>query len=194
MNKKERIMKATLKELSEKGFEKSRLQDIADKAGVGKGTLYLYFKDKEELYISSMEYLMQQWYANAQKVIDKETDAETKINEYFDVTLKGIVKNRSFAKIIMREMPSFLLKVKTRDDHGPIKMYKLRSSQIAEVIEQGKREGAFMDMDTEIAAGIVIGSLNTFMMQYIIFSDKFTEEIFNKYKYVIINMLKKGEQ
>ena len=44
------IVDAALVEFSAKGFAAARLEDIATRAGVGKGTIYLYFKDKEELF------------------------------------------------------------------------------------------------------------------------------------------------
>ena len=44
------IVDAALVEFSAKGFAAARLEDIAARAGVGKGTIYLYFKDKEELF------------------------------------------------------------------------------------------------------------------------------------------------
>jgi AcrR family transcriptional regulator len=47
---KERILKVALKVFSEKGYYETRMEDIADDLGVSKRTLYLYFKNKEELF------------------------------------------------------------------------------------------------------------------------------------------------
>src|SRR3990170_738491 len=44
------ICTAALEVFAEKGFAAARLEEIARRAGVSKGTLYLYFKDKEELF------------------------------------------------------------------------------------------------------------------------------------------------
>src|SRR5262252_8416238 len=44
------ILKAALDEFSERGFAAARLDDVARRAGVAKGTIYLYFKDKEALF------------------------------------------------------------------------------------------------------------------------------------------------
>ena len=48
--RKEAIIDASLVEFSAKGFDAARLEDIAARAGVGKGTIYLYFADKEALF------------------------------------------------------------------------------------------------------------------------------------------------
>ncbi len=44
------ILAAALKEFSARGFAAARLDDIADAAGIAKGTIYLYFRDKEALF------------------------------------------------------------------------------------------------------------------------------------------------
>jgi AcrR family transcriptional regulator len=49
-DRREEILQAALEEFSAHGFEAARLDDMARRAGVAKGTIYLYFKDKEELF------------------------------------------------------------------------------------------------------------------------------------------------
>ena len=52
MDKKEKenkLMEKALKLFTEKGVNNTSIQDIADEAGVGKGTFYLYFKDKYDI-------------------------------------------------------------------------------------------------------------------------------------------------
>jgi AcrR family transcriptional regulator len=48
--KREAILAAALDEFSQRGFEAARLDDVAKRAGVAKGTIYLYFRDKEALF------------------------------------------------------------------------------------------------------------------------------------------------
>ena len=48
--RREAILDAALTVFAERGFEAARLDDVAARAGVAKGTLYLYFKDKEALF------------------------------------------------------------------------------------------------------------------------------------------------
>jgi len=51
-NKRRLIVQTAVKLFSEQPFHKVRLDDVAEAAGVGKGTVYIYFKNKEELYYS----------------------------------------------------------------------------------------------------------------------------------------------
>jgi len=48
--RREAILAAALDEFSSRGFEAARLEDVARRAGVAKGTIYLYFRDKENLF------------------------------------------------------------------------------------------------------------------------------------------------
>jgi AcrR family transcriptional regulator len=48
--RREAILTAALDEFSERGFAATRLEDVARRAGVAKGTIYLYFRDKESLF------------------------------------------------------------------------------------------------------------------------------------------------
>jgi TetR/AcrR family fatty acid metabolism transcriptional regulator len=60
MRTKERIIKAALDLFSKKGFTNVSMDEIKDKAGVAKGTLYYYFKDKMELFNSACNYFSDQ--------------------------------------------------------------------------------------------------------------------------------------
>jgi AcrR family transcriptional regulator len=51
-NKRKLIVQTASRLFAEQPFHKVRLDDVADAAGVGKGTVYIYFKNKEELYYS----------------------------------------------------------------------------------------------------------------------------------------------
>src|SRR5882672_3654440 len=48
--RREAILAAALEEFSARGFEATRLDDVARRAGIAKGTIYLYFRDKDSLF------------------------------------------------------------------------------------------------------------------------------------------------
>ena len=50
MNKKEQILYAALDVFAKQGLEKGKIADIAKQAGIGKGTVYEYFKSKDEIF------------------------------------------------------------------------------------------------------------------------------------------------
>lgn len=58
-DRKAQILNAAETVLTKKGFEKTRMDDIAKETGLGKGTLYLYFKSKEELIVATIGRIFQ---------------------------------------------------------------------------------------------------------------------------------------
>ena len=56
--KRQFIMQAALKIFSRKGYSPTALEEIAQEAGIAKGTLYLYFKDKEDLICSTLMFVL----------------------------------------------------------------------------------------------------------------------------------------
>ncbi len=59
MDKRRRILEATLKLFHQKGYSPVTLEEIAHEAGLAKGTLYLYFRDKEDLFASAVRHVLQ---------------------------------------------------------------------------------------------------------------------------------------
>lgn len=58
-DKKIKILKVAETVFAEKGFHATKVEDIANLAGVAKGTVYLYFKSKEQLFFSTIKFMIQ---------------------------------------------------------------------------------------------------------------------------------------
>ncbi|MEP0814669.1 MAG: TetR/AcrR family transcriptional regulator [bacterium] len=59
MTTRQKILFAAAHVFSQKDFYQTKLEEVAEAAGLGKGTIYLYFKDKTELFISAVEFMHQ---------------------------------------------------------------------------------------------------------------------------------------
>ncbi len=79
------IMSAARKILSEKGFEKSTMEDIANEAELSPGTLYLYFKKKNDLFASLTIRVLQYLNKKLEDIINNTLDTEQKIASLKDV-------------------------------------------------------------------------------------------------------------
>ena len=67
------ILEAARKVFAMKGFNEATVDDIADAAGVAKGTVYLYYRSKRELYLAALKFGIQQMYA----ALDDQLKAES---------------------------------------------------------------------------------------------------------------------
>ena len=77
--KRQQILEASVRVIAENGYYKSRISSIAKKAGVADGTIYLYFKNKEDLLISLFEDIMGTFVAAAEHVINSEEAAAAQL-------------------------------------------------------------------------------------------------------------------
>jgi AcrR family transcriptional regulator len=83
--RRQQIMVAAKRVFSEKGFNKATMEDIAQEAELSPGTLYLYFKNKEELYASLSLRILQYLLLRVEHVIEeKDADTEGKIKLLMD--------------------------------------------------------------------------------------------------------------
>ena len=71
--RREAILDAALSEFTTEGYARARMEDIARRAGVAKGTLFLYFKDKEGLFIGLAESALLPLHARAQEIMADDT-------------------------------------------------------------------------------------------------------------------------
>ena len=56
---KEKIVQAAIESFTQTGFDRTKMEDIAKRLGLSKGTIYLYFKSKEDLFLAICEYNIQ---------------------------------------------------------------------------------------------------------------------------------------
>lgn len=102
-DKKMRILQAAVKVFSENGFHEAKMEKIAEVADVGKGTVYEYFKSKEELFIEMFkvgsDYYMQQ----VNDEVNTASSAEEKLLKVMELHFRFMQENRDLARLIMQE-------------------------------------------------------------------------------------------
>lgn len=162
--KRERILKGALKAFAKKGFYNTRISEIASEAGVADGTIYLYFKNKDDLLISLFEDRME-W------IIDRlETELRaveggvlTRLNAFVELHFRLSVENRELAEFITVEL---------RQSAKFVKEYKnpkftdyLRILQ--NLIEEGQNEGIFRtDLDSRLVGRALFGALDEVLLHF----------------------------
>ena len=79
-------MQSAMENFSKKGFDRTRMEDIAAAAGIAKGTLYLYFKDKEGLFYAICDHNLEELRNQLSRLFNRKEnillDAERFSDEY----------------------------------------------------------------------------------------------------------------
>jgi TetR/AcrR family fatty acid metabolism transcriptional regulator len=99
-NKHQKILQAAIKVFSEKGFYNSRVSEIAKEANVADGTIYLYFKNKDDILISLFEEEFGKVVRNMRAELSREKDALQKIKR-FAITHLSIVSHHPHLAEVM---------------------------------------------------------------------------------------------
>lgn len=100
---KERILEAALEVFSLKGFHSATTDEIAERAGVGKGTLYRYFTTKEKLFEELVQLRLDELEARAASIIHGHDDVLTMISKYIQVYFEFFDRNQHLYRLIVRE-------------------------------------------------------------------------------------------
>ncbi len=167
-NKRQKIIKAAVKVFAEKGFYNSRVSEIAREANVADGTIYLYFKNKDDVLISLFEEEFGQIVENMRKELEKEKDALQKIRQFAIMHLSIVAKQQKLAEVLGVEVRQSTKFMKEYVNQPFIEYLNL----IRSVIIAGQESGLIRkDLTPGIMKRAIFGALDE-MARYWVLSSK----------------------
>jgi AcrR family transcriptional regulator len=103
------ILAAALKEFSSRGFAAARLDDVADQAGIAKGTIYLYFRDKEALFQDLIRSEMSPVVATLETALAVDLPVRVVAERAVELFVREIygTSRREIIRLILSEGPRF---------------------------------------------------------------------------------------
>ncbi|MEJ2038853.1 MAG: TetR/AcrR family transcriptional regulator [Desulfosarcinaceae bacterium] len=132
-----RILDAAIRVFAEQGFHQSTVSQIAKEAGVADGTIYLYFKNKDDILVQFYEFKTKQVFKRFREAVDQADTAVEKLRNLIRVHLEEFQKDPSMAIVYQVET-----RQQRRMAEQPIKeMSKMYRDIIAELVEMGQEEG-----------------------------------------------------
>ncbi len=175
------------------GYEKATIQDIAKEAQYATGTVYLYFKDKESLYL----YLVEEKIASIMSICREETakvdDATRKLEIYIKETLNFFEKNRDFFRIFVLEKSKHQWTIDRKLSKSPALTNKLKL--VAELIKTSQDQGVIRkDLNAEQVADILMAILSTIIFGWLNGEMKETAHLSDMAEYVADIFLKGVKQ
>jgi AcrR family transcriptional regulator len=81
---KEKIIQAAIESFAQTGYDRTKMEDIAKRLSLSKGTIYLYFKSKEDLFLAICEYNMQQGNKEDAGLFVKKENVATDAEQIYD--------------------------------------------------------------------------------------------------------------
>src|SRR3954452_24981323 len=95
------IQEATLRVIARKGMSAATMQEIAEEAGVAKGTLYLYFRDRNELVEKTFENAIQQLHAKVDAALAEALPFEEKLRAVMRAKIAFFRDNDEFFRLYL---------------------------------------------------------------------------------------------
>ena len=148
---------------SKNGFFKTSMAEIATAAQFAMGTVYRFFKSKEEIYISIVEAKVEELAELLDKAIAKEKSSGDKLNAFIQVKLAYADRNRDFFRIYVSEWSGFEWTIKSAFGERVWKLYMAQVDLVADLIRQGIRRKEFRKIDPKDGAFALHGMLNSTM-------------------------------
>jgi len=163
-DKRARILDSALRVFADKGFFGAKVSDIAAEAGVADGTIYLYFKSKDDLLICLFEAQMTIITAELTSAMAGATDAPDKLRRFVRAYMKLVESNRRGAEVIAIELRQSAKFMKEYSNVRFTEFLKLTAS----VIDEGQRAGAFRaDVPAPVAARALFGMLDELALMWV---------------------------
>jgi len=189
MNKKELIRQSATKIIAAEGFSKTKIQEIADDAEIAVGTVYIYFKSKDEI----LDYIFESQHKRINQY-SKELDQEDippleKIKKILKISLRGATGQPKSSQGIVSRRAGGSLKTNCKgmknDSFGVPEIFQ-------KMLNDSKRKGQIRDIDTEIFGSIIffVGRETAYMLQVKGEKDKYYQA-FEELITFIINGIKK---
>ncbi|WP_026886051.1 TetR/AcrR family transcriptional regulator [Clostridium beijerinckii] len=159
-NKENEILAAAIDIFFKKGFSGTNMQDIADKAQIGKGTIYEYFRSKDDLFVQALKYDHRNFTMNANQKISQEESFLKKLGKLIELTEHAIIERAGRISYYITNEISELNPEAKRDLEDFIKDIKRNGRSITyNILKQGIEEGEVIDtgMDIDFATNVIGG-------------------------------------
>jgi TetR/AcrR family fatty acid metabolism transcriptional regulator len=140
-DKRARIMDAAIKVFAERGFHIATVAEIAKAAGVADGTIYLYFKGKDDLLLRLFDEKMTQLLAEARAGLEREPGGPQKLHRFIQLHLSLVERNPELAQVLIVELRQSAQFLKAADRNKLAAYVDL----IAEVVKSGQEKGEFIE-------------------------------------------------
>jgi TetR/AcrR family transcriptional regulator len=141
-NTEEKILTAAQSVFIKKGMDGSRMQEIADEAGINKALLHYYFRSKQKLFEAIFSTVFNQIFPDIRNLLYSEKPFVEKLSVFIEKYIDLLLKHPFLPSFILKEInrdPEFLATIMKKQGINP--------SEIVELIDQEMKNGKIRKMD-----------------------------------------------
>ncbi|GEL07168.1 TetR/AcrR family transcriptional regulator [Salisediminibacterium halotolerans] len=160
----DQIIDAAVKVIAENGYHHSQVSKIAREAGVADGTIYLYFKNKEDILISMFEEKMGRFVEKIQERLNGVENTEEKMRILIEMHFSQLEHDHDMAIVTQLELRQSNIAIR----HKVNEVLKGYLTLVDELLQEGIETGFFdPQMDRRIARQMIFGALDEIVTNWV---------------------------
>jgi TetR/AcrR family fatty acid metabolism transcriptional regulator len=164
-DKRQRILQAAAKVFARKGYFAARVSEIAKRASVADGTIYLYFRGKEDILVSLFDEVMSVHLDRVRRELTGVAGAPARLRAIASEHLRALGENRDLAVVFQVELRQSTKFMERFTASWLQDYFRL----LAEVIEEGQAEGTLRpDLPRKLATKVFFGALDEMVTSWIL--------------------------
>ncbi|AJS57618.1 TetR/AcrR family transcriptional regulator [Paenibacillus sp. IHBB 10380] len=167
----ELILEAALKVIAENGFHGSQISKIAKEAGIADGTVYLYFKNKEDILISLFQQRLGDLVSMFKSSVRETNSADDAIRKICEIHFTELEQNVNLAYVTQIELRQSSLELRKAIGH----VVKPYIQLIENILEQGVQEKLFRpDLDIKLTRLLLFGGMDEVVTSWLTSGRKYS--------------------
>jgi TetR/AcrR family transcriptional regulator, fatty acid metabolism regulator protein len=159
------ILESAIRVFAENGFADARIRDIAGGAGVAEGTIYLYFKGKEDLLLTAFRDAVNEFCTSIRSILSSDIPFVQRIEQFVRLQFERIEAEPALATVLLLES-----RQTTTFYSGAVRdVLRTYASAIDELLAAGLADGALRpDADLPLARRMLIGAVEEVELEWLI--------------------------
>jgi AcrR family transcriptional regulator len=170
--KKEQIRRAALAVFARRGFHGTTVEDIAQEAGIAKGTIYLYYTSKQEILIA----IFRRYIDAMLDFVDGLLDSALSVSEILAEFVKRQIDMIREEPDLMRVLSRRSLLALSDGDERMLEFQRYLLDRIATLLERGKKLGEMRALDVRIAACAMLALQETLPLYLTVYADSLPKD------------------
>ena len=164
-DKPQQIIEAAVRVFARKGYYNSRVSDIAREAGIAAGTIYLYFKTKDDILVTLFRDKMTEFVDAMRKAIATEPDAASKVRRLVSLHFRLLEEDPHLAEVLQVELRQGQKFFRGASGQEIAAYFVL----IGSVLEEGVAEGQFrLNGSVKVATKMLFGAMDQMATSWVL--------------------------
>ncbi len=164
-DKPQQIIEAAVRVFARKGYYNSRVSDIAREAGIAAGTIYLYFRTKDDILVTLFREKMAQFVGSLRKAIADEPDAVAKLSRLIRLHFEMLEEDPQLAEVVQVELRQGQKFFRGASTHEIASYFAL----ITSVLEEGVADGRFRaGLPVKVATKALFGAMDQMATSWVL--------------------------